>query len=260
MLPRRRNSNGLQAMNEHQPSGLAARQSREPGALMSVPAEAEWQDARTSYTGVLRPESVAAGAHSCCRSCGQPLGYWGVDWLTGLLDRWGWDDHAPRIHNRACQQQTPIALLAIDLDRFKRINDEHGHPAGDLVLQSAAVILRQATRTTDLVSRYGGDEFVVLAPDVNIDGALALSKRIHDGIRATVTAAQSTYGRTATIADLTASVGIAVQYPEHSLALYDLLLHADAALRHAKSLGRDLICTANATPHAETTNSLPESA
>jgi diguanylate cyclase (GGDEF)-like protein len=186
--------------------------------------------------------------HNCCRACGQPLGYWAIDWLTGLLDRWGWDEHAPRAHNDACQGRRSIALLAIDLDRFKRINDEHGHPVGDAVLQSAATVLQQATRTTDLVSRYGGDEFLVLAPDLDLDGALTLGGRIHQGIRTTATTAQSAYGRPVTISDLTASVGLAVQHPERPTALFDLVLQADTALRHAKRLGRDLISIANSAP------------
>jgi len=176
------------------------------------------------------------------------VGYWAIDCLTGLLDRWGWEDHAPRAHNNACQQRKPMALLAIDLDRFKRINDEHGHPAGDAVLRSAAAVLRHATRTTDLVSRYGGDEFLVLAPGIDLDGALALGRRVHEGMRATTTIAESAHGRPVTTVDFTASVGIAVQNPEYQLSLFDLLLQADMALRHAKRLGRDLICIADSTP------------
>jgi len=195
-----------------------------------------------------------------CRACGQPLGYWAVDWLTGLLDRWGWEDHAPRTHDDARQQGTPIALLAIDLDRFKRINDDHGHPAGDAVLRSIADVLRRVTRTTDLISRYGGDEFLVLAPGTDLDGALALGRRIHEGIRTATTTAESAYGRRITIVDLTASVGIAVQYPEHQLALFDLVLQADTALRHAKRLGRNQICIADLTPQAEATHPVPRPA
>ena len=238
-----------EAIDEQQPSGPLSRHPYRPGQLVPVPTMGAWGGGQSAYTGVLRRgrPSISEG-HDCCRACGQPLGYWAIDWLTGLLDRWGWDEHAPRAHNSACQERRPIALLAIDLDRFKRINDEHGHPAGDAVLQSAATVLQQATRATDLVCRYGGDEFLVLAPDIDMDGAVTLGSRIHEGIRTTATTARSAYGRTVTIGTLTASVGVAVQAPGHHVALFDLLLQADNALRHAKRLGRDLICIANSAP------------
>ena len=242
--PGRLTSMVLRAVEEQQSS---VRVSRQPG--QPVPAVSGPSSGQLAYTGVLRTEKPSTGdGRSCCGTCGQPLGYWTLDWLTGLLDRWGWEEYAPRTHNDACQHQAPMALLAIDLDLFKRINDEHGHPAGDAVLRSAAAVLRHATRTTDVICRYGGDEFLVLAPGIDLDGALALGRRIHEGMRATTTTAESTHGQTVTIDDLTASVGVAVQYPEYQLSLFDLLLQADMALRHAKSLGRDLICIADSTP------------
>jgi hypothetical protein len=102
------------------------------------------------------------GAEQCCKSCGQLLGYRSTDKLTGLLDRWGWDASAPQAFARAVGQRRSTALLIVDLDWFKLVNDEFGHPAGDAVLRSTAAVLRNASREGDLVGRYGGDEFLML--------------------------------------------------------------------------------------------------
>src|SRR6266496_2647830 len=73
-----------------------------------------------------------------CASCGQPTGYWAKDRLTGLPDRWGWDDLAPAVFAHALRRRRTVALLMVDIDRFKQVNDEFGHVAGDLVLQAVS--------------------------------------------------------------------------------------------------------------------------
>src|ERR1700756_685882 len=77
-----------------------------------------------------------------CATCGQPLGYWAVDRLTGLLDRWGWDTYAPEALRGAHERRQPLALLLLDLDHFKAINDRYGHVAGDMVLHAVAEVLQ----------------------------------------------------------------------------------------------------------------------
>lgn len=182
-----------------------------------------------------------------CGSCGQPLGHWATDKLTGLLDRWGWDEQAPRVWAGACQQNAALALLLLDIDHFKRINDTVGHPAGDTVLQAVAVVLRDAARGRDLVGRYGGhvgDEFLVLLPETELADAVVVAHRISHGINSAVIPVKSAANTTTTIAKVTVSIGIAAGYPGHDVAvLGDLLLNADAALRDAKSHGRNQIRT-----------------
>lgn len=204
-------------------------------------------------------QSHVTHAADRCGSCGQPLGLWATDKLTGLLDRWGWDEEVPRVWTHVRHRRSAITLLVVDIDHFKHVNDEIGHPAGDAVLRAVADVLRDATRGPDIVlGRYGGhggDEFLVLLPDTDVDGALAVARRIAQGIRSvavpvrtatSTTSASAASGTTTTgtttITDITASIGIAAGHPGHDLELFDdLLLNADAALRAAKSCGRDQI-------------------
>jgi diguanylate cyclase (GGDEF)-like protein len=175
-----------------------------------------------------------------CDSCGQPLGWTATDRLTGLLDRWGWDDQVPAALEQLGHRRLPAALLMVDLDWFKVINDQFGHLVGDRVLQATARALRSAARPTDLVCRYGGDEFVVLLPGTSPTDALTVAQRIHVEIHAAgpVTATGVT-GDRIQIEGPTVSIGVAVCVLGGSAQLHDLLSDADAALRDAKRNGRD---------------------
>ncbi|WP_158886764.1 GGDEF domain-containing protein [Amycolatopsis anabasis] len=187
------------------------------------------------------------GRHERCASCGQPLGNRTTDRLTGVLDRWGWDDQAPEVFAGALRRGLPVALLIVDLDGFKQINDEFGHPAGDAVLRSAAEVLRAATRDTDLVGRYGGDEFLVLLPSATSSGALEVARRIRAGFAAMKVRSRIEREVTVLISGQTASIGLATYHAELRDNLDDLLLDADTALREAKRKGRDRIGMANSS-------------
>lgn len=181
-----------------------------------------------------------------CRSCGQPL----IDPPTGLIERWNWDDLAADILARARRQRRSVALLMIDLDRFKTVNDEHGHLAGDAVLRGVADVLRESSREGDLACRYGGtagDEFLVLLPETLLDDALSVADRVRIGITAMTVTAKVARGVSTTITGQTASIGVAAYCPSDltELDLEDLLLDADVALRAAKRHGRDRVCLAN---------------
>jgi diguanylate cyclase (GGDEF)-like protein len=176
---------------------------------------------------------------SSCGSCGQPHGVWATDRLTLLLDRWGWDTQAPDI--LAASGST--ALLVVDLDNFKRVNDRFGHVAGDAVLKAVADTLRESTRKGDLLGRYGGhggDEFLVMLPETGMDDALMVAERIQRAIRAIVVDAPTQSG-TVSISAITASFGVSVGSPDTDLET--LVVEADAALRRAKRTGRDRIRT-----------------
>ncbi|WP_189061792.1 GGDEF domain-containing protein [Longimycelium tulufanense] len=166
-----------------------------------------------------------------------------IDRLTGLLDRWGWDDAAPRALDHARRGGVGLALLLVDLDYFKRVNDEFGHVAGDAVLVHTARVLQQATRETDLVGRYGGhtgDEFLVLLTDIDPHQGLAIGEAIRDGISSAQIPARTSQG-VVSVQGVTASIGIAFDDRAHEGDLTDLVLRADTALRAAKAHGRNNI-------------------
>ncbi|HUQ58790.1 GGDEF domain-containing protein [Lentzea sp.] len=175
---------------------------------------------------------------SRCGACAQPVGAWATDRLTGLLGRWGWDDQAPAVYRRAQRRWEQVALLMVDLDRFKKINDEYGHPAGDVVLTDVANVLAACTRPTDLVCRYGGDEFLVLLPDTTGTDAAVAAERILRGIRALRTEVTTNDGHHVTLHDQTASIGVASHVPGPEDSLIDLVRDTDAALQRAKRTGR----------------------
>ena len=180
-----------------------------------------------------------------CPSCGQPLGSWTTDKLTGLLNRWGWEDAANRLWAGTHAEQAHLALLFVDIDRFRSINNTVGHLAGDAVLRAVADALRTAADHRDIVvGRYGdhgGDEFLVLSPG-DLDDAMALAREIQRRIAATAVSATTRARKTTTITDLTVSIGAAAGRPGHDLTAFsDLLLNADIALHQAKKNGRNQI-------------------
>jgi diguanylate cyclase (GGDEF)-like protein len=191
-----------------------------------------------------------------CRTCGQSTDAWAIDRLTGVANRWGWDTRGPQIHGDAHRNGDPVALLAVDLDHFKRINDEYGHPAGDAILSATAAVLRKATSSADLICRYGGDEFLVLVPGSGLAETTVLATAIRDAILAMVVTARAAIDWTVTLSDVTASIGAAVHLPGPEFSLAELLLHADTGLRQAKRNGRNQASVAALPQRATTTHSV----
>ncbi len=193
--------------------------------------------------------------HRRCDSCGQVL----EDRPTGLIERWHWDEVAAEEIARSRGRGLSIALIMIDLDRFKDVNDNYGHLAGDAILRGVADVIRETTRPNDLACRYGGsagDEFMVLLPEAELSAALAVAERIRTGVSNMSVTAKVTRDLSATIEGLTASIGVAT-YCLGDLAeldLEDLMLDADVSLRAAKRHGRDRICVANVDVTGEQTN------
>jgi len=159
-----------------------------------------------------------------------------TDALTGLLNRYGLQRVLPREHAEAHRYHRPLSCLMIDLDNFKSINDIYGHPAGDAALQQVAEILTEAVRRSDMTCRYGGEEFLVLLPETNLDGALALAEKIRE------TAASRTFGDATHTFNLTLSGGTATLAETESGN--DMIARADIALYHAKAKGRNRVETA----------------
>ncbi|WP_410623334.1 GGDEF domain-containing protein [Amycolatopsis sp. cmx-8-4] len=169
-----------------------------------------------------------------------------TDEKTGLFNTTGWHLLASRELARAQRStQSSFGVLMIDLDHFKLINDAHGHLAGDAVLRSIATTIKNAVRDYDSVGRFGGEEFVVLLPDIGPAAVLAVAERI----RAAIAALEVEYedGSHVRVIDaLSASIGVAT-YPDGGTAVERLLQAADKALYRAKDAGRNKVVDGTAT-------------
>ncbi len=154
-----------------------------------------------------------------------------TDTLTGLLNRRGLDEALALLQ----AEEQPVAVVAIDIDHFKSINDRYGHAAGDLALQALAKLMNDGSRSGDTVARAGGEEFVMLLPGAPLEAAIALVERLRQRMAA---------GPGAVAAPLTISAGVAA-YPAHGATLDAALQRADQALYYAKNNGRNAVCVAD---------------
>ena len=155
------------------------------------------------------------------------------DSLTGLLDRRGFMSEAGRRLQLADRRDGSLALLYIDLDRFKQINDGFGHATGDAVLHAFARVALEGVRDDDVVARIGGEEFVILLDDTPIEGAKRVAERIRTEFRGVaVDGLPDDF-------EVTLSVGIADSVHGEELATF--MARADAALYEAKAAGRDCV-------------------
>lgn len=155
-----------------------------------------------------------------------------VDPLTGLHNRRWLDDTFHRQIERAQRSGQPAALLMIDIDRFKTINDHFGHLTGDAVLGRVAQLLMSGVRPQDLLARYGGEEFAVMLPSVDLSTALAVAERLRRAVEVNSRDADSQ-----DVPPTTVSIGAARMEPGDRLE--DLINRADVALSKAKALGRN---------------------
>jgi len=161
-----------------------------------------------------------------------------TDPLTGLANRRGFDDALAREHARRRRGGPPMALLLVDIDHFKMVNDSWGHQAGDVTLRRLGELLSGMFRPTDVVGRIGGEEFAVLIPDCTAEKALIRAQALNESVR-TVTRGWEH--------PITVSVGVATR-PEDAPTPAELLAAADAALYAAKAAGRDRVCTESVLP------------
>ena len=154
------------------------------------------------------------------------------DGLTGLPNRRHGEDFLAAQLDRCRRQGGSLGLCLVDLDHFKRINDLHGHLTGDEVLRWVARTFGRALRRSDLAFRWGGEEFVVICPEADLDQAWQVAQRVREAL-----ATQPRENRLQ-VGPVTASIGIAV-YPQHGQDALTLFAAADAALYRAKVAGRD---------------------
>jgi diguanylate cyclase (GGDEF)-like protein len=160
------------------------------------------------------------------------------DTLTGLYNRWYVIEKIDSELNRALRHGSPMSLLMLDIDHFKRINDTWGHPAGDEVLRSVGKLLRESCRIYDVPGRYGGEEFCIVLPETKPGNTTVVAERIRRRLESTELACGDS------MVAVTASIGIAGMDTEGDhdvLSPAALIDRADRALYSAKSRGRNRI-------------------
>ncbi|MCP5404896.1 MAG: EAL domain-containing protein [Pseudomonadaceae bacterium] len=171
------------------------------------------------------------------------------DQLTGLVNRTRFKEELERAVNLSRRHETSGVLIFIDLDRFKEVNDTHGHEAGDRILQGVADILRQQMRSTDVVARLGGDEFGIIMHNIPVDKAEAKVHKIVEKVKAM--ALDYNGAKLGT----TMSMGM-VQYPQDEKGVDHLIMSADLAMYRAKDMGRNRLFVERADETADTVGSV----
>jgi diguanylate cyclase (GGDEF)-like protein len=159
-----------------------------------------------------------------------------TDMLTGIHNRRSIMELLDKEVARTRRHGPPLAVVMLDLDHFKRVNDTWGHPTGDRVLQAAAKVLGETIRQCDAVGRYGGEEFMLLLPDTPLEGALVLAERCRAALAQVVVAADN--GETFHISG---SFGLVSNEQLGEFASDSLIKAADTALYRAKENGRNRV-------------------
>lgn len=159
----------------------------------------------------------------------------GSDPLTGCLNRRALETRLQAEWRQAKRRGSTVAVLAIDVDDFKQINDERGHPFGDAVLRELADIMKSTARDTDAVARVGGDEFVIILPDTGWQGALTFAERIRRKVE------DFDFGGATSDIELTISIGVALARGTDPVSPDVLLNEADRTMYKAKNSGKNRI-------------------
>jgi diguanylate cyclase (GGDEF)-like protein len=156
----------------------------------------------------------------------------GVDGLTGLLDRGRYEMDGPELVRKSLAMRQSISMVIVDADHFKEVNDRFGHQRGDTVLRDLAACLSRSARSSDHLSRFGGEEFVILLSDTDHEKALEVAERLRLDIAANITRPDGV--------PLTVSIGVSTA-PEDGRTLDLILSRADERLYQAKNNGRDMV-------------------
>lgn len=159
-----------------------------------------------------------------------------TDGLTGLYNRRHFDDMLKTSYNRAFREKSSLAMLLIDIDHFKQLNDTYGHSFGDFCLEKIGEVIRGCVRRPrDMSARYGGEEFVILLPDTELPGALHIAETLHKAIAATSVKDDDIE------TSMTVSIGVAAEVPEQPDQHETLLQRADHLLYKAKHGSRNRV-------------------
>jgi len=209
------------------------------GTLVQIFERAQEGDFSGSYdvSADARPDAITAVGRAYNRMRSELASIVLTDPLSGCFNRRGFEQQYRRELARAARTQTPLALLAIDLDHFKQVNDTYGHLVGDQVIAGVGERLRANARQDDVVARTGGEEFTILAPNTDMDGALQLAQRVVDAFR------RRSFGEPQARIPVTVSIGVAADAVRDDGMGEALRARADEALYAAKRLGRDRVIT-----------------
>jgi diguanylate cyclase (GGDEF)-like protein len=205
--------------------------------IASLFAAAEEGDFSRSYdvTADRHPDTITMVGRAYNRVRAQLATMVLTDPLSGCLNRRGFEQELTRTVARAARAGSAVALLGLDVDHFKDVNDTFGHLVGDGAIREVGALLRAAGRAGDVVARMGGDEFMMLLPDTDETGALQVAARIRDGFR------ERTWASLPAPHRLTMSIGVVTERAADEDLEEDLLARADEALYAAKRSGRDRI-------------------
>jgi diguanylate cyclase (GGDEF)-like protein len=160
------------------------------------------------------------------------------DGLTGLLNRRFFDEILE--HKIGTQETSPVSVLLIDLDNFKQVNDTHGHQAGDQVLKCFAQLLKESCRGTDIVARFGGEEFAVILPATTNETAHAVAQRLRKRLSNMLFTFDGNRLR------ITVSIGLATSISTNPILSSNVIKRADTALYQAKHNGKNQVCSHHA--------------
>ena len=179
--------------------------------------------------------SMEAKNESLARLNAQLEGLATTDALTGLHNRRFMDEFLAIEVERARRKRTPLALILIDIDHFKAVNDDFGHAAGDAVLRATALMMKRLVRGSDVLCRYGGEEFLVAMPEASLEAARARAEALRRAMHELKIAHEG-----GVLRPITLSLGLAV-WPQHGADADAVLSAADAALYQAKKSGRNRV-------------------
>ncbi|HVG28647.1 MAG TPA: sensor domain-containing diguanylate cyclase [Pyrinomonadaceae bacterium] len=208
------------------------------GAVMvrSDDSKRIWQESELLLLRTVADQVAVAVNHARLYEKQQQLAL--TDSLTGCVNRRSFEMQLERDLRLATRMRQPVSLIMLDIDHFKRVNDTHGHDAGDAALRFLADVLRDELRGVDTAARYGGEEFAVILPQANLDGALIVAERLRARLENTDIPG---------IGRITASFGIAT-FPLHANSRNQLVSAADRALYDAKREGRNRVRTPDTEP------------
>jgi diguanylate cyclase (GGDEF)-like protein len=161
-----------------------------------------------------------------------------TDDLTGMYTRRYFFDRCEEYLRAARRHQLPLSLMMVDIDHFKRVNDNFGHPIGDTVLREVARLVHGGLRASDICARYGGEEFVILLPYTEEGEALTLAHRLLETVACHLFPVREDVGR------ITISIGLSCLDLDHPVGAEALISRADGALYRAKREGRNRVCVA----------------
>jgi diguanylate cyclase (GGDEF)-like protein len=190
-------------------------------------------DATQAQLGMLALQAAAALVRTRLFEQAERLAT--TDGLTGLTNRRTLNTQLVARVREAQRYHRPLSLLLLDIDHFKKVNDTHGHPAGDAVLRGVSAVARAQARETDLVARYGGEELAVVLPETDAAGARAIAERLRAAVEGTAHATTEQGSLRVTV-----SVGVAT-WPGGGQTPDELLTTADRALYRAKQTGRNRV-------------------